>query len=413
MAEFQTMKTNLETLEEQKEKWDDKLTEFDTMKTNLETLEKEKENLKTEAQTMTTSITTLTEEATKQQEEQEKLKTDLKTEREAREKQEKDLQEGRMEALQRTVVVLKGQLSDKETVYNKAKDKVSDLRRKIEDEEKYLEDFTVEREKSTKIIVTLGMTGSGKSTLCNRLDGDESMEGNEGGAITSDDSESCTQHYSKYHVQIGDHRVTVIDTPGIGDSNGRERDRRHCNGLCKFMKGCGGINAFVLVRNGLNARFDQTIQDMLRQYHDMFGDKFFERLIIVATRIEGFAKKLYEKRDREKTMRKDICKLFGRDELNISVIPIGFEDYKDSIQALVEAVPEDKHDFEEVKSPIDQLKLDHSAAEKERDSIGAEVISIKKELEEMGKKLKEIEKELSELEEKLKKRNDEEPSPPQ
>jgi len=350
---------------------------------------------------------------TKQEKKQKDLETALKIERKAWEEQKKVFQEEWMELLKRTIGILEDRLSDKETVYKKAEDKASELCRKIEDEEKYLEKFTVEREESTKIIVTLGMTGSGKSTLCNRLDGDESMEGNEGGAITSDDSESCTQHYSKYHVQIGDHRVTVIDTPGIGDSNGRERDRRHCNGLCKFMKGCGGINAFVLVRNGLNARFDQTIQDMLRQYHDMFGDKFFERLIIVATRIEGFAKKLYEKRDREKTMRKDICKLFGRDELNISVIPIGFEDYKDSIQALVEAVPEDKHDFEEVKSPIDQLKLDHSAAEKERDSIGAEVISIKKELEEMGKKLKEIEKELSELEEKLKKRNDEEPSPPQ
>ena len=86
---------------------------------------------------------------------------------------------------------------------------------------------------------------------------------------------------------------------------------QHSNRLCAYLKGCGGINAFVLVRNGANVRFDQAFQNMLKQYHEMFGQKFFERLIIVATRIEYVTKTQYEQNNQEKVLREDICNLFN------------------------------------------------------------------------------------------------------
>jgi len=280
------------------------------------------------------------------------------------------------EQLSRSRATLAAQLQAKEGEYNQVHARVMTLATQIATEEKEIESFRVEREdNSTKIVVTLGMTGGGKSTLCNRLKGDESVFGNQGGCATSGDGRSCTQSNAKVVVQVGQQRVTVVDTPGFGDSGGR--DRQHSNRLCAYLRGCGGINAFVLVRNGANVRFDQAFQGMLRQYHQMFGRHFFERLIIVATRIEGFTKMQYEQNNQESVLRQDICDLFNLNNLVIPVVPIGFEQYKQSIEALVNAIPSNRQQFEQVKSPIDELRTRHSTARSEEDQIMNHIARIR------------------------------------
>ena len=88
-------------------------------------------------------------------------------------------------------------------------------------EEADIKEFKIERnDASTKIIITLGPTGGGKSTLCNRMSGDKSLLGDKGPCKTSGDSKSCTQSNAKLVVEIGGHKITIIDTPGIGDSFG-------------------------------------------------------------------------------------------------------------------------------------------------------------------------------------------------
>merc|ERR1712087_640866 len=93
------------------------------------------------------------------------------------------------------------------------------------------------------------------------------------------------------------------------------------NRLCKYLKGCGGINAFVLERNGANARFDAAFQAMLREYHAMFGNDFFTRLVIVATHVENYVRMQFQKN----ALSNDIRNLF-RLQSDIPVIPIGFAD---------------------------------------------------------------------------------------
>ena len=48
----------------------------------------------------------------------------------------------------------------------------------------------IKYEENTKFIVALGITGDGKSTLCNRLCGDNSEEGNKGPFVTDSGVES-------------------------------------------------------------------------------------------------------------------------------------------------------------------------------------------------------------------------------
>ena len=155
--------------------------------------------------------------------------------------------------------------------------------------------------------------------------------------------------------------------------------RTHSNRLCQYLKGCGGINAFVLVRNGANVRFDAAFQSMLKEYHAMFGDAFFARLVIVATHVEGFIKMRFEQNQQEKALRDDICGLFGLN-LAIPVIPIGFEEYRVSLIAMANAIPVDKQQFQQIKSPIDELKRRRTTIAKEERNLNTQKQQVQTEL---------------------------------
>jgi len=296
---------------------------------------------------------------------------DAKSQREKLKKNQKELKEKLGEQRDTLSDHLKEKKADRDEIHGRAEG----IKSEIEHEEKEMSKFEVERlDQSSRIIVTLGMTGSSKSTLCNRINGDDSKFGNKGSAQTSGNGKSCTQSNSTHRVEIGGHLVTVVDTPGIADSLGR--DRQHSINLCKFLKGCGGINGFVLVRNGANVRFDSHFQNMLKDYYKMFGKEFLSRLIIVATRIEGVAFEQYFEYNQEESLREDICKLFGVEDVVIPVIPIGFDSYTFSIEAMVEAIPSDKHEFKEIKSPLDDLRVKYAEVVKEEEAMNEKVRKI-------------------------------------
>ena len=64
----------------------------------------------------------------------------------------------------------------------------------------------------------------------------------------------------------------------------------------------------------------------------------------------------------------------------IPVIPIGFDEYKKSIKALICAVPLDRHSFEQVKSPIDELRTRHNAACSQENRIMSQIARIRSEI---------------------------------
>merc|ERR1712129_220901 len=138
-------------------------------------------------------------------------------------------------------------------------------------------------------------------------------------------------------------------------------------------------NAFVLVRNGADVRFDAAFQAMLREYDGMFGDAFFSRLVIVATHIEGFIKMSFEQNHSERTLRNDICQLFNVN-IEIPVIPIGFEGYQASLMALANAIPAGKQHCQHIKSPIDELKRKQSVIVSEEQSATQQMNRVQGEL---------------------------------
>eukprot|EP01083_Nonionella_stella_P085010 235417_1 len=340
-----------------------------------------------EARRMAQQLADLQAAQRKAQEDARKREAELKRQKAATEKAQADararaeqlrLQKGaQRQQLTRTINALSTQLQQKQSVFDAKHSELMDIARQIAVEEKEIEAFRMERsDNSNKIMITLGATGGGKSTFCNRMWGDTSLFGDDekSPCATSGDSKSCTQDNCKLVVQIGSERITMIDTPGFGDSFGR--DRQHGNRLCAYLKGCGGINAFVLVRNGTQPRFDQAFQEMLKQYHEMFGEMFFKRLIIVATRIDSRINKMqFDRNKTDRTLRSDICAMFNLNE-EIPVIPIGLQSYEDSIAKLVDTLPDDKWTPRHIKSPIDGLKARHSAVQSQENTLRQQMSEV-------------------------------------
>eukprot|EP00486_Rosalina_sp_Unknown_P006545 CAMPEP_0201576884 /NCGR_PEP_ID=MMETSP0190_2-20130828/22946_1 /ASSEMBLY_ACC=CAM_ASM_000263 /TAXON_ID=37353 /ORGANISM="Rosalina sp." /LENGTH=419 /DNA_ID=CAMNT_0048008263 /DNA_START=78 /DNA_END=1337 /DNA_ORIENTATION=- len=225
------------------------------------------------------------------------------------------------------------------------------IERQILTEEKSIEGMKLERnDKSKKIIVCVGKTGHGKSTVVNRLAGDISLMAKNGPCKTSISGKSCTQSLQK--IRCGN--LCVIDCPGWADSGGA--DREHSNNLCAFLKGCGGINAIVLIRNATQYRFDADFQQKLKHLADIFGDKFWNNLVIVLTHVDkGMAEAMFVEGKKAEEMQKEIAQLCGKN-ITVPVIPFGLDNYKDKMSEFKSKIPKNRYICDKIKSPIDMLR---------------------------------------------------------
>jgi len=102
-----------------------------------------------------------------------------------------------------------------------------------------------------QVILVLGVTGLGKSTLINGLTGSTLTE--------SSRLMSCTKNITK--VLSG--KVTWVDTPGILDTD--EPKQEFLDDLHKEMKKLKVVNK-VIIMLGASRRFNESEQDSLKQY---------------------------------------------------------------------------------------------------------------------------------------------------
>eukprot|EP00483_Globobulimina_turgida_P000466 UN00466 len=203
------------------------------------------------------------------------------------------------------------------------------------------------------------MTGDGKSTFGNRLCGDTSMMANETGPYkTSNDSKSCTQILQK--CTCTDEKLSVIDCPGWGDTE--DKDRTHTNNLCEYLRGCGGVNAFVVIRSGSNCRFDAYFQKQLKYLESVFDSGFWSHLVVVLTRIDkGIAEFQFKAANKTRQMKDDVSALCNGVNEDVAVIPIGLDNYTEKLLQFIDCIPQNRFMCDNIRSPIDGLKSNKNA----------------------------------------------------
>ena len=135
------------------------------------------------------------------------------------------------------------------------------------------------KEKALKIIVLLGESGAGKSSLGNCLLALDSATGFK----ESNKTESCTKKTSElsgFWVTNGN-ECGIIDTPGLNDSD--NDDTEHIRGIVEFLRDRGLVNNFLIVRNGHHPRMNHSFKSMLSTFELTFGEDFWHHVIIVVS----------------------------------------------------------------------------------------------------------------------------------
>ena len=152
---------------------------------------------------------------------------------------------------------------------------------------------------SVKILV-LGRTGSGKSTLINNILGRKI-------ASVGHRPYPETNTVSVYQEVVHGVRVTVCDTPGLGDASGKEDEY-----MKKIKASCDDPDLVIFCLNMDNTRWHTDDDQALKTVTKHLGDKIWEHSVLVLTFADKFVTNLDENDDIKafKQRRSDLKKLF-------------------------------------------------------------------------------------------------------
>ena len=176
----------------------------------------------------------------------------------------------------------------------------------------------------------------------------------------------------------------------------------HKTMLVRYLKGCGGVNAFILVISNRD-RIDISIQQMLKEYEALFGNGFWKHLIIVVTGVdnnddlEEFDEECHVI-DIQNILKKKFKNLNGA----LDVVPIGKKTYHKQLPLIMDKMPEEKFICDALKQPYEILKEKYDGIKRKVDSVD-ETLKIlggidnenNQEIEKLGQELEETTNEMN------------------
>ncbi|KAI5104661.1 hypothetical protein C0J45_6287 [Silurus meridionalis] len=160
--------------------------------------------------------------------------------------------------------------------------------------------FGQKKDMQNKILLMVGETGTGKTTLINAMvnyilgvkftdevwfeiteEGDNDM---------SDQSKTQTSKITMYEVFVGDNPLTIIDTPGYGDTRGKEHDKQIAGNLYTLFHsetGVKEIDAVCLLVSASENRLTDRQQYIFDAVLSSFGKDIENNIVIFITRSDG------------------------------------------------------------------------------------------------------------------------------
>ena len=152
-----------------------------------------------------------------------------------------------------------------------------------------------------KVVIVLGKTGSGKSSLCNVIAGKDHDDKD---FPTSGEVTSCTQDINIQKVNFmgeANKPIELVDTIGFDDPGKNDKT----DVIAKVIKKqIDHVDTFVIVVNGQNSRLDASLLHMLEMFGEAFTDAFWEHVVIAFTRVP-MNKDATLRRQRERQNRSD------------------------------------------------------------------------------------------------------------
>ena len=138
--------------------------------------------------------------------------------------------------------------------------------------------------------------------------------------------------------------ITVIDTPGTGDTEGK--DCKHGIALAEGIKRIGSIDTFMFLFKGTNPRFSQSIQDQIRLYMNIFGREMWRNVITEFTFWRHNQASIWERKHLRGGLNEEVqhnkwnieyAKRFGVSEVipSLFIDPVYFEDIAEQNERVI------------------------------------------------------------------------------
>ena len=148
-------------------------------------------------------------------------------------------------------------------------------------------------------IIVLGETGSGKSSLVNKLLKDPKCKvGNE--------LNSETEKVIGYMGEGKYSDIFIIDTPGLNDSNGAEKDKINIDATHKYIKENPRIKGIIILLKFIDNRLTGSIKNSIKTFADLFPSNNFWNHVVIVFSHYGVIKA--EEREEKKNNLKKMCK---------------------------------------------------------------------------------------------------------
>ncbi|XP_058622201.1 uncharacterized protein LOC131533749 [Onychostoma macrolepis] len=161
-----------------------------------------------------------------------------------------------------------------------------------------------DKNKPHKTILMAGETGTGKTTLINVMVNymlGVQREDKVWFEITDDQSDQTSVHRQTssitvygFYLQESPIHLTIIDTPGYGDTRGIDLDKQIAVSLYNLSDSAEGIHeidAVCLVINATQNRFSDRQKYIFDAVQSLFGRDFAENIILLVTHSNGFPPK--------------------------------------------------------------------------------------------------------------------------
>ena len=140
---------------------------------------------------------------------------------------------------------------------------------------KFMKDQRFEVKNRRKIILVIGLTGSGKSSFVNFMTDKTECK-------VSDLGTSCTKDYKMVDVYDKDTVYYFVDTPGLDDAAG---DKDNIEAIMKFRNTVPRINAIIFCQSLTEPRFCASTKSLFNLMKLLYPDpKLFNHLLIVRTK---------------------------------------------------------------------------------------------------------------------------------
>jgi len=103
--------------------------------------------------------------------------------------------------------------------------------------------------------------------------------------VNAGQAKSQTQRCSEYTFETDKYSLTLVDTPGIGDTRGVDQDEANAHMIAEQVAKMGSFDAIILVYKGDDVRKDLSVTYILSELQSMMPKDFKSNLIVVFSHV--------------------------------------------------------------------------------------------------------------------------------